>query len=104
MPERLVGHRPLLLAGRLGRHGALQDLCGRPEPEVWVELVFHRWRQKMRTLNIGIVGYGFMGRAHSNAYRQVNRFFDLDIEPVLKAACGRQEQKTEEFARRWGWQ
>ena len=41
---------------------------------------------KKKDLNVGIVGYGFMGRAHSNAYRQVNRFFDLGIEPVLKAA------------------
>src|SRR5438034_1176965 len=58
----------------------------------------------MRKLNIGIVGYGFMGRAHSNAYRQVNRFFDLDIAPVLKAACGRQGEKVREFADRWGWE
>jgi len=58
----------------------------------------------MRELRIGIVGYGFMGRAHSNAYRQVNKFFDLTIEPVLKAACGRNEQKTREFADRWGWE
>lgn len=58
----------------------------------------------MRKLNIGIVGYGFMGRAHSNAYRQVNRFFDLDIEPVLKAACGRNESQTQDFAARWGWE
>lgn len=58
----------------------------------------------MRKLNIGIVGYGFMGRAHSNAYRQVNKFFDLDIEPVLKAACGRNAEGTREFADRWGWE
>src|SRR5205823_1106255 len=58
----------------------------------------------MRKLNIGIIGYGFMGRAHSNAYRQVNRFFDLDTEPVLKAACGRNGQAIGEFAQRWGWE
>lgn len=58
----------------------------------------------MRKLNIGIIGYGFMGRAHSNAYRQVNKFFDLDIEPVLKAACARNEEKVQDFAGRWGWE
>lgn len=57
-----------------------------------------------KPLRIGIVGYGFMGRAHSNAYRQVNKFFKLEREPVLKAACGRNEAKTREFADNWGWQ
>ena len=57
-----------------------------------------------KPLRIGIVGYGFMGRAHSNAYRQVNKFFKLEHEPVLKAACGRSEAKTREFADNWGWQ
>src|SRR5262245_66259036 len=57
-----------------------------------------------RPLNIGIVGYGFMGRAHSNAYRQVNRCFDLEYEPVLKAACARNEEKLKPFADRWGWE
>ena len=42
-----------------------------------------------KPLNIGLIGYGFMGRAHSNAYRQVNNFFDLDYQPVLKAVCAR---------------
>jgi predicted dehydrogenase len=58
----------------------------------------------MKKLNIGLVGYGFMGRAHSNAYRQVNAFFDLEYQPVLKAACARNEGKAREFAERWGWE
>src|SRR5262249_24599586 len=57
-----------------------------------------------RPLNIGIIGYGFMGRAHSNAYRKVNQFFDLEYQPVLKAACARSEEKLQAFAERWGWQ
>lgn len=57
-----------------------------------------------RPLRIGIVGYGFMGRAHSNSYRQVNKFFALDYEPVLQAVCGRSEDKTRAFADNWGWQ
>lgn len=58
----------------------------------------------MRKLNVGIIGYGFMGRAHSNAFRQVNRFFDLGIEPTLKAACARNESRLRDFADRWGWE
>jgi predicted dehydrogenase len=40
-------------------------------------------------VNIGLVGCGYMGRAHSNAFAKVNQFFDLDARPVLKAACAR---------------
>ena len=42
-----------------------------------------------KTLNIGLVGYGFMGRTHSNAFLQAPRFFDLPFQPVLKAVCAR---------------
>ena len=40
----------------------------------------------MKTLNIGLVGYGFMGRTHSNAFRKVSNFFDLPVyaDPVLE--------------------
>ncbi len=57
-----------------------------------------------KKLNIGLIGYGFMGRAHSNAYRKVNQFFDVDYEPVLKAACARSKDKVQPFAERWGWE
>jgi len=57
-----------------------------------------------KTLNIGLIGYGFMGRAHSNAYCKVNHFFDLDTQPVLKAACARRPEQLAEFASRWGWE
>lgn len=57
-----------------------------------------------KPLNIGIIGYGFMGRAHSNAYAKVNHFFDLPMRPVLKAACGRDEAKVKAFAERWGYE
>jgi len=58
----------------------------------------------MKTLNIGLVGYGFMGRAHSNAYRQAPNFFDLEYKPVLKAVCGRDSQKAKAFSERWGFE
>jgi predicted dehydrogenase len=57
-----------------------------------------------KPLRIGLVGYGFMGRTHSNAYRQVSQFFDVDYEPVLQAVCGRDREKAERFAGRWGYQ
>jgi predicted dehydrogenase len=57
----------------------------------------------MKPLRIGIIGYGFMGRAHSNAYRKVGHFFDLKYEPVLQAACGRDEEKVRAFASNWGY-
>jgi predicted dehydrogenase len=57
-----------------------------------------------KKLNVGLVGYGFMGRTHSNAYRKVNQFFDLGYEPVLKAVCARNKEKLDEFADRWGWE
>jgi predicted dehydrogenase len=57
-----------------------------------------------RKLNIGMVGYGFMGRTHSNAFAKVNQFFGLDIQPVLKAACGRDAKSIAAFADNWGYQ
>ena len=55
-------------------------------------------------LNIGMVGCGFMGRAHSNAYHRVNQFFDVAYQPVLKALAESTKERGEGFARRWGWQ
>lgn len=56
-----------------------------------------------KRLNIGLIGYGFMGRAHSNAYCKVNHFFDLEYQPVLKAACARDADKIKAFADTWGY-
>ena len=55
-----------------------------------------------KKLNIGLIGYGFMGRALSNAYPKVNRFLDLAYEPVLKAAFARKKDKLKAFADNWG--
>src|ERR1700761_1519706 len=57
-----------------------------------------------KTLNIGLVGYGFMGRTHSNAFRQAPKFFDLPYEPVLKAVSARNPDRVKKFADNWGWQ
>ena len=56
-----------------------------------------------KPLRIGMIGYGFMGRAHSNAYRQVSQFFNLKHKPVLQACCARNEAKIKEFAANWGY-
>ena len=58
----------------------------------------------MKDLRIGLIGYGFMGRAHSNAYRRVNNFFNLEYRPVLKAVCGRDREKAQAFANQWGYE
>ena len=57
-----------------------------------------------KPLNVGMIGYGFMGKAHSNAYAKVNHFFDLKYKPVLKAICARNEEKAKEFAAQWGYE
>ena len=56
------------------------------------------------TLNVGMIGYGFMARAHSNAYRKVNNFFDLEYRPVLKAVCARDAARVKTFAETWGYE
>ena len=57
-----------------------------------------------KPLNIGMVGYGFMGRTHSNAFLQAGRFFELEHQPVLKAVCARNAERAQKFADNWGYQ
>jgi predicted dehydrogenase len=57
-----------------------------------------------KVLNVGMVGYGFMGRTHSNAFSQVGHFFDLPYQPVLKAICARDASKVKAFAGQWGYE
>lgn len=57
-----------------------------------------------KPLNIGMIGYGFMGRAHSNGYAQVKNFFQLPYKPVLKAVCARDAEKAKAFAAQWGYE
>ncbi len=57
-----------------------------------------------KQVNVALIGYQFMGKAHSNAYRQVGRFFDLDVEPVMKVIVGRSESKVAAAAAQFGWQ
>ena len=57
----------------------------------------------MKKLNIGLIGYGFMGRTHSNAFRSVANFFDLPYQPVLKTVCARNAERGKAFAAKWGY-
>jgi predicted dehydrogenase len=57
----------------------------------------------MAEIGVGLVGYKFMGRAHSNAYRQLPRFFDVDPVPRMAAICGRDEAGVREAADSLGW-
>ncbi|HOY57339.1 MAG TPA: Gfo/Idh/MocA family oxidoreductase [Verrucomicrobiota bacterium] len=59
---------------------------------------------RMKTLNVGLIGCGFMGRAHSNAHRKVWNFFDLEYRPVLKAICDSNEERAKAHAARWGFE
>ncbi len=56
------------------------------------------------TLGIGMIGYKFMGKAHSNAWRQAPQFFDLPLKPRLRMVCGREKEKVQTMASRWGWE
>ena len=56
-----------------------------------------------KKLNIGMVGYGFMGRTHSNAFLQAGRFFDLPYQPVLQAVSARNPERLRTFAENWGY-
>jgi len=58
----------------------------------------------MAEIGVGLVGYKFMGRAHSNAYRQVGRFFDVDPAPRMTALCGRDEAGVKAAAQQLGWE
>ena len=57
------------------------------------------------TIGVGLVGYKFMGKSHSNAYRQVAHFFpDVALQPEMKALCGRDEAGVKAAAAQFGWQ
>jgi myo-inositol 2-dehydrogenase/D-chiro-inositol 1-dehydrogenase len=58
----------------------------------------------MKKLNVAVVGYGFMGRTHSNAFRSAPNFFDLPYEPVLKTVCARNAERGKSFAENWGFE
>ncbi|MFP3936706.1 MAG: Gfo/Idh/MocA family protein [Phycisphaerae bacterium] len=56
-----------------------------------------------KQLNIMMIGQGFMGRAHSNAWSQVRKFFDPPLTPVLHTIAARDKQRVQAFADKWDW-
>ena len=56
------------------------------------------------TLNVALIGQRFMGRAHSNAWSQANKFFHLPKRVVLHGVAARDALELEPFAARFGWQ
>ena len=59
----------------------------------------------MPEINVALIGHRFMGKAHSNAYRQVRRFFPGNLVPRMKVLCGKAcTEELEETARRFGWE
>jgi len=57
-----------------------------------------------KLLKIGMIGHGFIARAHANAFVQVGHFFDSPYRMQLRVICGRDRDKTTEMAKRWGWE
>ena len=58
----------------------------------------------MRDINVGILGYKFMGKAHSNAYRKIPMFFDTDAKINMKVMCGRDAEWVKQSADKFGWE
>lgn len=56
------------------------------------------------TINVGLIGYKFMGKAHSAAYRDVVHYFNPKIKPVMKVICGRNEEGVKEAQEQFGWE
>lgn len=54
-------------------------------------------------LNVAMIGYGFMGAAHSQGWRVAPRFFDLPLEPRLHTLVGRDREQVDAAARKFGW-
>lgn len=58
----------------------------------------------VKKINVGLIGYKFMGKAHSHAFKDMSMFFDASAQPVMKAICGRNEEAVKDAAERWGWE
>jgi len=57
----------------------------------------------VKEVNVGLIGYKFMGKAHSFAYKNVSLFFDLPVKPVMKVICGRTEKAVNQAKEKFGW-
>ena len=55
------------------------------------------------TINIGLIGYKFMGKAYSSAYKNISLFFDLPIKVFMKVICGRTEKSVKRAKEKFGF-
>ena len=58
----------------------------------------------MEKVNVAMIGQGFMGRSHSNAWGQVRKFFPVPVMPVMHTVFGQEAENPRMFAENWGWQ
>ena len=58
----------------------------------------------MEKLHVALIGQGFMGRTHSNAWGQVGKFFQTPLKPVMHTVFGQEAENPQAFADNWGWQ
>ena len=61
------------------------------------------WTQRPAALRVGMIGYGFMGKAHAQAWRNAGRFFELPLRPELAVLCGRSAEALEPAAETYGF-
>ena len=60
--------------------------------------------KQRKTCNVGMIGQGFMGRTHSNAWLNVAKFFDTPSLPIMHTVFGQPAENPAAYAERWGWQ
>src|SRR3954465_9962839 len=60
-------------------------------------------RETGPVLGVAMIGYAFMGAAHSQGWRNAHRFFELPAQPAMTVVCGRTASATEAAARKLGW-
>jgi predicted dehydrogenase len=66
-------------------------------------LSLHETAEEGPTLGVAMIGYAFMGAAHSQGWRNAHRFFELPVRPAMNVICGRSESATRDAAERLGW-
>ena len=89
----------MLLAPNTRRRPHLSASRARRAVQIWLTGMAPK-----KTLGVGMIGYNFMGKAHSNAWRQVGRFFDLPVDIRLDTICGRSGAAVAKAAAQFGWE
>src|SRR6516162_9344949 len=71
---------------------------------LFLRFVCRQGEREMAEINVALLGYKFMGKAHSNAYRQLPHFFPCKLEPRMKVICGRDRAALEGAKEQFGWE